>query len=89
VAADRAAEEGRQLVTDEFTAAAGEDWREAGKAHPVLLTARRGETPVATTVQKNGAQDRGATGISGVRLALAPEHLGKKGAGTERCRRSR
>jgi len=54
VATAGAAEEGRQLVADEFTAAGG-DRRPAGEARAALLAAAGGKRPNAAAVRGDGA----------------------------------
>ena len=62
VAAAGAAEEDRQLVADEFTAAAGENGRPIGQARAVLLAAAGGKRPDAAAVRGDGATDCGLAG---------------------------
>ena len=54
-----AAAEDWELVLDELTAAAGEDWRAARKTRPVLLASSGGESSDTAAVRSDGAADRG------------------------------
>ena len=56
-----AAEEDRELVADEFAAAAGEDKRQAGQARAVLLADAGREPSDAADLRCDGASDCGAT----------------------------
>ena len=57
LAAAGAAEEDRQLVADQFAAAAGEDGRPVGQARAVLLADAGGERTDAAVVWGDGAKD--------------------------------
>ena len=67
MAAAGAAEEDRQLVADEFAAAAREDGRAVGEACPLLLVAAGRESSDAAPVWKHGAADGGSAGT--IRIA--------------------
>ena len=54
------ATEDRELVADEFTAAAGEDRRTAGEARALLLVAVGGRAPESETVWQHAEDDCGA-----------------------------
>ena len=62
VAAAGAAEEDRELVTDRFATAVGEDGRQAGQARPVLLADAGREPSHTAVVREHGTADRGAGG---------------------------
>ena len=47
----------RELVPDEFAAAAGGDWREAGKTCPLLRALLGGEPSDSTAVRSDGGAD--------------------------------
>ena len=51
------AEEDRELVADESTAAAGEDRRPPGEARAVLLAAAGGKRTGTAAVRQHGAKD--------------------------------
>lgn len=66
VVAAGAAQENRQLVTDEFAAEAGEAGRSAGKTCPLLLIDLSGESADEAAVWKHVAKDLGVTIASGI-----------------------
>ena len=61
-----AAQKNRQLVTDEFAAATGQNRRTFDQARQVLLAAAGGESSDAAAVWKHAAKDRGVTIASGI-----------------------
>jgi len=82
VAAAGAAEEDRQLVADEFAAAAGEDRWAVGEARPLLLAAASGKPSDAGAVCEYGAADCGVAGTSGIELGgWQMKKLDNKGVG--------
>jgi hypothetical protein len=62
LAAAGAAEENRELVADQFAAAAGEDTRQAGQARPMLLADAGREPSQTAAVRGHGPADRCAGG---------------------------
>jgi len=66
LAAAGTAEEDRELVADQLAAAAGEDWRQAGQARPVLLASAGRKPPDQATVREHGPTYRSAgDGVDG------------------------
>ncbi len=53
------AKENRQLVTDEFAAALGEDWRPVGQACALLLAPVGRGAPESEAVRQHAEDDRG------------------------------
>ena len=66
VAAAGVAQANRELVADEFAAAAGEDRRTAGETCSLLLAAAGGETSDAAAVRGDAGTDRAATDTDGI-----------------------
>src|SRR5450759_329235 len=62
LAAAGAAEENRELVADQFAAAAGQDRRQAGQARPILLADAGREPSHTAAVREHGPADRCAGG---------------------------
>ena len=62
MAAAGAAEEDRELVTDQFATAVGEDGRQAGQARPVLLADVGREPSHTAVVREHDPADRCAGG---------------------------
>lgn len=61
-----AAERNRNVVSNQFAAAVGEDGRTADKACLLLLAIVGGEPSHAALVRKHAAADGGSAGASGV-----------------------
>ena len=66
MAAAGAAAKDRELVADEFAAAAGEDGRTAGEACPVLLVAVSGKPFDETFICQHAGADRWAIASVGI-----------------------
>ena len=66
MAAAGAAEANRNVVINQFAAAAGEDGRAAGKACPLLLAIVGGKPSDATPVRKHAAAHGGSAAASRV-----------------------
>jgi len=74
VAAAGAAEEDRELVADESTAAVGKDWRPVGQARAVLLAAAGREPSDQAIFRGDGGKDRSLAGrdrVAGKTMAPA------------------
>jgi len=87
VAAVSAAPKDRQLVLDQFTAAASEDGRTVGEARSRLLAVASREPSDAAVVWEHGAAICGAAAASGVKIGVLAGGRLEEGGGT--CRGSR
>ena len=78
VAAAGAAEGNRNVVINQFAAAAGENRRAAGKACPLLLAIAGGEPSHASLVRKHAAADGGFAAVGRVGAAARRNQSGRR-----------